>query len=116
MGVQFSFNKTGTRQYTWAVWSAFDEIHSRYPLRFIDALFWVAGILEFVMPYNHNTHETYPIYPMSMIAISSLDFLWLACSYIRLRDGLLNMTKYLSSTGIIRNFGRLRAIRFVKRY
>ena len=47
---------------------------------------------------------------MSMIAISSLDLLLLSCLYICLRDSLLNITKYLSSTGIIRNFGRLRAI------
>ena len=30
--------------------------------------------LEFVMRTHHNIHETYLIYPMSMIAISSLDF------------------------------------------
>ena len=42
---------------------------------------------------------------MSMIAISSLDFLFLSCSHVRLRNALLNITKYSSSTGIIRNFG-----------
>ena len=37
-------DKTGTRQYTRAVWSTFAEIHSRYAPRFIDALFGVTGI------------------------------------------------------------------------
>ena len=37
-------DKTGTRQYTRAVWSTFAEIHSRYPPQFIDALFGVTGI------------------------------------------------------------------------
>ena len=52
------------------------------------------------MPYNHNTHETYLIDPMSVIAISSLDFLFLSCLHVRLRNALLNITKYISSTGI----------------
>ena len=39
-----NINKTGTRQYTRAVWSTFAEIHSRYPPRFIDALFGLTGI------------------------------------------------------------------------
>ena len=45
-----------------------------------------------------------------MIAISSLDFLLLSCLHVPLRNALLKITKYMSSTGIIRNFGRLRAI------
>ena len=32
-------DKTGTHQYTRAVWSTFAEIHSRYIPRFIDALY-----------------------------------------------------------------------------
>ena len=46
----------------------------------------------------------------SMIAISSLDFVLLSCLHVPLRNALLKITKYMSSTGIIRNFGRLRAI------
>ena len=41
------------------------------------------------MPYNRNTHETYLIHPISMIAISSLDFHLLSCLHIRLRNELL---------------------------
>ena len=40
----YIFNKSGTRQYTRVVWSTVAEIHSRYPPRFIDALFGVTGI------------------------------------------------------------------------
>ena len=47
------------------------------------------------------------IYPMRIIAISSLDFLLLSFLHLRLRNALLNITKYMSSTGIIRDFGRL---------
>ena len=71
------------------------------------------GLLEFLVRSlkHHNTHETYLIYrPMSMIAILSLDFLLLSCLLVRLWNALLNITKYMSSTGIIRNFGRLRAV------
>ena len=66
-------NKTGTRQYTQAVWSTFAEIHSRYSPRSIDALFWGYWNfrLEFVMPYiSQHTRDVPNIYPM--IAISSL--------------------------------------------
>ena len=75
--------------------------------------------LEFVVPHTSYgkgpgnedayTLEVYRMYPM--IAISSLplkDFLLLSCLHVRLRKALLNMTKYMSFTGIIRNFGRLR--------
>ena len=59
--------------------------------------------LESVMRYTSQQTA-------SMIAISSLDFLLLSCLNVRLRNALLNITKYMSSTGTIRNFGRLRAI------
>ena len=36
----------------------------------------------------------------SMIAISSLDFLLLSCLHVPLRNALLKITKYMSSTGI----------------
>ena len=60
-------NKTGTRQYTWAIWRTFAEIHSRYTPRFIDhALF---GVLEFpvricdALPITTHTTHTRLIYP-----------------------------------------------------
>ena len=40
---------------------------------------------------------------MSMIAISSLDFLLLSCLHVRLRNALLDITKYMSSTAKRRN-------------
>ena len=87
---KYILNKTSTRQYTRAVWSTYAEIHSRYPPRFIDA-----GLLEFpvricacLIKTYHNTHETYLIYPMSMIATSSLDFLLHSCLHVHLRNVL----------------------------
>ena len=38
---------------------------------------------------------------MSMIAIASLESLLLSCLHVRLQNALLNITKYMSSTGII---------------
>ena len=55
------------------------------------------GLLEFLVKTDlwclthHNTHETFLIYPMSMIAILSLDFLLLSCLHVRLRNALLNL-------------------------
>ena len=46
----------------------------------------------------------------SITAISSLDFLLLSCLLVRSRNALLRITKYMSSTGKIRNFGWLRVI------
>ena len=97
----FYKDNTGARQYTRAVLSIFDW-----------CTIWATGIsvLNLWWLAHHNTYETYLIYPVSMIAISSLDFLLLSCLYVRLRNALLKIMKHMSSTGIIRNFGRLRAI------
>ena len=67
------------------------------------------GLLEFpvrfVMPYT--SQHTRDVLNLSY----EYDYvLLLSCLHVRLRNGLLNMTKYMSSTDIIRNFGRLRAI------
>ena len=44
LGAYGPSNKTGTRQYTRAVWSTFANIYSTHPPRFIDALSEVTGI------------------------------------------------------------------------
>ena len=41
-----------------------------------------------------------------MIAISLLDFLLFSCLHVRLRNALLSITKYMSSTGL-EDFGLL---------
>ena len=74
------------------------------------------GLLEFpvricdALVTHQNTHETYLIYPMSMLVISSLDFLLFSCLHVRLRNALRYITKCMTSTVIIWNFGRLRTI------
>ena len=58
------------------------------------------GLLEFPViicgafnTHHINTQETYlVIYRISMIAVSSLDFLLLSCLHIRLRNTLLKIT------------------------
>ena len=39
------YNKTGTRQCTWAIWSTFADIHSTHP----GALMHYLGLLEFLV-------------------------------------------------------------------
>ena len=99
-------NKTDIRQYTRAVWSTFAEICSRYPPRFIDALFGVTEISGFKMPYTSQHTRDVPnlsAYKYDCDLITGFSFA-LMFIYVRLRNALLDIMKYMSSTGIIRNF------------
>ena len=79
------------------------DTHPRLLMHYLELLELPVRICD----AHHNTHETYLIYSSSMIAISSPGFLLLSCLHVRLRNALLDITKYMSLTGIIRNFGRL---------
>ena len=66
--------------------------------------------LAFVMPctLQHTPDAPNLSYYYDCDLITGFPFV--SCLHVRLRNGLLNNKKYISSTGIIRNFGRLRAI------
>ena len=120
---RFFSNKTGTRQCTRGIWSTFADIQC------IDVLFGVPGIsgyLWYVIYLWINQSLKTPGLSITFgtllacrsfeakdyrtISLHSQDFLLLSCLHVRSRNALHNITKYMSSTGIIRNFGRLRDI------
>ena len=89
----FSFNKTGTRQCTRAVWSTFADNHSTHP----GALMHYSACRSFEAKDSWTTSHCF-----HRISFCS------RVTHVRSRNALLNITKYMSSTGILMNFGRLR--------
>ena len=89
----FSFNKTGTRQCTRAVWSTFADNHSTHP----GALMHYSACRSFEAKDSWTTSHCF-----HRISFCS------RVTHVRSRNALLNITKYMSSTGLIMNFGRLR--------
>ena len=115
-------NNTGARQYTRAVLSIFAEIHSTHPISsyffllsptlglptlFIDTLFGVhiTGISGWKLwcVTHHNTR-------VWLRSLHWVSFCSQSCLHVPLRKALHKIMKYMSSMGIIRNFGSLRTI------
>ena len=70
-------------------------------------------LLEFtvrMMPYTSQHTRDVPNLAYGYDCDLITGFPLLSCLHVRLRNALLTSRKYMSSTGIIRNFGRLRAV------
>ena len=98
-----------TRLHTWAVLNTFAEIHSTYPGSLM-------GLLEFpVFDASHITQtRDLPIsnlsYDCDLITVDFVGFPFALVFTCTFTESITYITKYMSSTGIIRNFGRLRDV------